>query len=86
MAMAATTRSSSVASLLSRVVTIEPREVSAVTASFFLFFFMWAGYNAVRPVRETVGTLLGRQAVADLWLYTAIFSVLIIPIFGVVVA
>jgi AAA family ATP:ADP antiporter len=47
---------------------------------------MWAGYNAVRPVRETVATLLGRQAVADLWLYTAIFSILIIPLFGVVVA
>jgi len=84
--MATTTRSSPLGSLISRVVTIEPREVSAVVASFFLFFFMWAGYNAVRPVRETVGTLLGRQAVADLWLYTAIFSVLIIPIFGVVVA
>jgi len=84
--MATTTKSSVVGSLLSRVVSIEQREVSAVVASFFLFFFMWAGYNAVRPVRETVATLLGRQAVADLWLYTAIFSVLIIPIFGVVVA
>jgi len=84
--MAPTTKTSPLGSLLSRVVVIEPREVPAVVASFFLFFFMWAGYFAVRPVRETVGTLLGRQAVADLWLYTALFSILIIPAFGVVVA
>jgi AAA family ATP:ADP antiporter len=84
--MTATTRSSPVGALLSRLVVIEPKEIPAVVASFFLFFFMWAGYFAVRPVRETVGTLLGRQAVADLWLYTAIFSILIIPIFGIVVA
>jgi AAA family ATP:ADP antiporter len=47
---------------------------------------MWAGYFAVRPVREAIGTFLGRHAVADLWGYTAIFSIVIIPIFGVVVA
>ena len=47
---------------------------------------MWAGYFSVRPVRETVGTLLGRQAVADLWLYTSAFSILIVPIYGWVVA
>jgi AAA family ATP:ADP antiporter len=72
--------------LLTRVATIEPREVNAVVAAFFLFFFMFAGYFSVRPVRETVATLLGRQAVADLWLYTAAFSVLIIPVYGAVVA
>ncbi len=57
-----------------------------MVAAFFLFFFMWAGYFSVRPVRETVGTLLGRQAVADLWLYTSAFSILIIPVYGAVVA
>ncbi|MEX2125360.1 MAG: hypothetical protein WD795_15815 [Woeseia sp.] len=55
-------------------------------AAFFLFFLMWAGYFSIRPVRETIGTLLGRDAVADLWILTAIFSVLIIPIFGTIVA
>ena len=37
-------------------------EKRAVVAAFCLFFFMWAGYFAVRPVRETIGTLLGRHA------------------------
>jgi AAA family ATP:ADP antiporter len=71
---------------LTRLAPIEAREISAVVAAFSLFFFMWAGYFAVRPVRETVGTLLGRDQVADLWLYTAFFSVLIIPLFGTIVA
>jgi AAA family ATP:ADP antiporter len=71
--------------LLTRVATIEPREINAVVAAFCLFFFMFAGYFSVRPVRETVGTLLGRDAVADLWLYTGAFSILIIPIYGAVV-
>jgi AAA family ATP:ADP antiporter len=72
--------------LLSRLAPIEPREVPAVVASFCLFFFMWAGYFAVRPVRETIGTVLGREQVANLWIFTAAFSVLIIPVYGWVVA
>jgi AAA family ATP:ADP antiporter len=72
--------------LLTRLAPIEPREVSAVVAAFALFFFMWAGYFAVRPVRETIGTVLGRDQVADLWMFTALFSVLIIPVYGVIVA
>jgi AAA family ATP:ADP antiporter len=66
-------------------VTIEPRETRAFIAAFLLFFFMWAGYFAVRPVRETIGTLLGRQQVADLWLYTGLLAILIIPVYGFVV-
>jgi AAA family ATP:ADP antiporter len=48
---------------------------------------MWAGYFAVRPVRETVAiNFIGRENVADLWLYTALFSILIIPAYGTIVA
>ncbi len=80
-----TTTTSPLGRLLSRLAPIEPKEVSAVVAAFCLFFFMFAGYFSVRPVRETVGTLLGRDAVADLWLWTGAFSILIIPIYGAVV-
>lgn len=71
---------------LSRVARIEPRELPAVLASFLLFFFVLGSYFAVRPVRETVATILGRERVADLWLYTALFSMLIVPVFGWLVA
>ena len=71
---------------LSRVAVIEPRELPAVVAAFLLFFFMWAGYFAVRPVRETVATIVGRDEIADVWIFTSLFSILIIPLYGWVVA
>jgi AAA family ATP:ADP antiporter len=72
--------------LLTRVAPIEPREVPAVVAAFCLFFCVFAGYFAVRPVRETMGTILGKPRVADLFLITWIASLAIIPIYGALVA
>ncbi len=77
---------SPLARAITRLTPVEPGELRAVIAAFLLFYTMWAGYFAVRPVRETVGTILGRDQVADLWILTAAFSVLVIPVFGVVVA
>lgn len=77
---------SSVAGFLSRLAPIQPSEAAAVVAAFFLFFFMWSGYFAVRPVRETIGTLIGRDKLADIWIVTSIVSVAIIPVYGAVVA
>jgi ATP:ADP antiporter, AAA family len=78
--------SSPLARLLSRVAPIDPRESPAVVAAFCLFFCVMAGYFAVRPVRETVGTLLGRERVADLFVVTWIASLAIVPLYGVIVA
>lgn len=72
--------------VLTRTAGVQPREVAAVLAAFFLFFFMWAGYFAVRPVRETIGTIIGRDKLADIWIITSIASVLLIPLYGAVVA
>ena len=65
---------------------IERREMPAVVASFLLFFCIMAGFFAVRPVRETVGTLIGPERLADLWIGTAIASVVVIPVYGWLVA
>lgn len=70
---------------LTRIAPIEPRETTAVIVAFCLFFCFWAGYFAVRPVRETIGTVLGRERLADLWLFTWAFSLAIIPLFGLIV-
>ncbi|MCA1601131.1 MAG: MFS transporter [Acidobacteria bacterium] len=72
--------------LLGRVALVEKHEMPAVIASFLLFFFVLGGYFCVRPVRETVGTILGRDRVADLYLWTWVGSIAIIPIFGWLVA
>jgi AAA family ATP:ADP antiporter len=65
---------------------VERREMPAVVASFLLFFCIMAGYFAVRPVRETVGTLIGADRLADLWIGTAAASLLVIPGYGWLVA
>ncbi len=72
--------------LLRHVVNVRPGEAAAVGAAFALFFFVLGSYFAVRPVRETIATLLGRERVAGLWLYTAAFSILVIPVYGWLVA
>jgi len=71
---------------LARYAQVEPKEVPAVLAAFCLFFFVLGSYFAVRPVRETIATLLGSEKVADLWLYTALFSIAIVPVYGWLVA
>jgi AAA family ATP:ADP antiporter len=40
----------------------------------------------VRPVRDTVGTLIGADRLANLWIGTAAASVLVIPVYGWLVA
>lgn len=72
--------------LINLVAPIEEREIPAVVAAFCLFFCVFAGYFAVRPVRETVGTILGKGRTADLFLVTLIAAVAIIPIYGALIA
>jgi AAA family ATP:ADP antiporter len=72
--------------MLAPMAAIERHELPAVVASFLLFFCIMAGFFAVRPVRDTVGTLIGADRLADLWIGTAAASVLVIPVYGWFVA
>ena len=71
---------------LAKVAGAEPHETPAVAAAFLLFFFVLGGYFAVRPVRETVGTLLGKGRVSDLYVVTWMASLAIVPIYGALCA
>jgi AAA family ATP:ADP antiporter len=51
-----------------------------------LLFSVLFGYFSVRPVRETIGTILGREATQNLWFFTALFAILIVPFYGWLVA
>ncbi|HET8700012.1 MAG TPA: hypothetical protein VFO94_21185, partial [Gammaproteobacteria bacterium] len=84
--MTTTTTLSPARRFITWIAPIEPREVNAVIAAFFLFFFMWYGYFSVRPVREAIDTQLGRDTVTALWWYNAAFSLLLIPLYGSIVA
>ena len=72
--------------MFSNLTAVERREVPTVVTAFFLFFCVLGGYFAVRPVRETVGTILGRDRVANLWLATWIVSLAIVPLYGAIVS
>src|ERR671918_2427513 len=79
-------RSSVIGRIFSTLTSVERRELPLVVTAFFLFFCVLGGYFAVRPVRETVGTILGRDRVANLWLATWIVSLGIVPLYGAIVA
>ena len=57
-------------------------ETRIVLTGFMLLFCVLGGYFAVRPVRETIGTVLGREATQNLWVFTALFAILIVPFYG----
>ena len=57
-------------------------EARIALTGFALLFCVLGGYFAVRPVRETIGTILGRQATQDLWAFTALFAIIIVPLYG----
>jgi ATP:ADP antiporter, AAA family len=65
---------------------VDGAEARIVITGFFLLFCVLGGYFAVRPVRETIGTILGREATQNLWLFTALFALLIVPFYGWLVA
>jgi len=65
---------------------VDGAEARIVITGFMLLFCVLGGYFAVRPVRETIGTVLGREATQNLWFFTALFAILIVPFYGWLVA
>jgi ATP:ADP antiporter, AAA family len=65
---------------------VDAGEVRIVITGLLLLFFVLGGYFAVRPVRETIGTVMGREASQNLWVFTALFALLIVPLYGWLVA
>jgi AAA family ATP:ADP antiporter len=75
-------RTSTLERILQRSAKVEPGETGAVVTAFLLYFCVMSGYFAVRPVRETVGTILGPERTADLFVATWVVSLAIVPIYG----
>ena len=68
--------------LLNRAAGIEPDEAGRALTAFLMFFLVLGSYFAVRPVRETVGTVLGRNRTAALFVWTWALSIAIVPAYG----
>src|SRR5688572_13962062 len=79
-------RKQGLAGVLARGAKVEPGEGPAVITAFLLYFCVMSGYFAVRPVRETVGTILGPERTADMFVMTWIASLAIVPIYGMLCA
>lgn len=61
---------------------VEPREAPLVFAGAAMFFFLFAGYFMLRPVRETMGVAGGVENLQ--WLFTGTFvaTLIALPLFG----
>src|SRR5579864_4012062 len=77
---------SPMARLLRRSAEIDARELPVVIAALVLLFAVFCGYFAVRPVRETVGTILGRERVQNLFVVTSIASIGVVMLYATLVA
>ncbi len=77
---------SPLARLLRRSAEIDAREMPVVIAALVLLFAVFCGYFAVRPVRETVGTILGRERVQNLFVVTWIASIAVVMLYATLVA
>lgn len=77
---------SPLARLLRRSAEIDAREMPVVIAALVLLFAVFCGYFAVRPVRETVGTILGRDRVQNLFVITWIASIAVVMLYATLVA
>ena len=61
---------------------VERHEIAAVAAAFLLFFCVMAGFFSIRPVRDTIGSMMGREPLANLWVVVWIVSLAVIPLYG----
>src|SRR5690606_24929248 len=67
---------------LSRFFDAEPDELPAVGNGFALFFFLFASYFMLRPVRETFAIAGGVDNLAWLWTGTFVATLIVVPLYG----
>jgi AAA family ATP:ADP antiporter len=71
---------------LRRFVNVEPEEITALVASFAMFFTLLSAYYVVRPVRDEIGVTLGKDALHQLFTVVFVVMIVLVPLFGFVAA
>jgi AAA family ATP:ADP antiporter len=74
--------SSPLAQLFKALAAVEPFEVRAVVLSMLYFFFLFASYSVVKPVRDAMGTVYGVSHLQELFTATFIASFLFAPLYS----
>lgn len=72
--------------LAARVVTVEPGERAGLMWSFAYFFCVLAAYYIVRPVRDEMGVVAGKDALERIFIYVFLVMLAAVPVFGKIVA
>ncbi|HWM60508.1 MAG TPA: MFS transporter, partial [Rhizomicrobium sp.] len=70
------------ARLIDLTVAVEPRELKTVVLAFLFNFVLLGSYYILRPVRDTMATVFGVQALQDLFTGTFIITLILAPIFA----
>ena len=70
------------ARLITLAVTSEPREMKAVVLAFLFNFVLLGSYYILRPVRDTMATVFGVDALQDLFTGTFIITLICAPVFA----
>jgi ATP:ADP antiporter, AAA family len=70
------------ARLIGLTVAVEPRELKAVVLAFLFNFVLLGSYYILRPVRDTMATVFGVQALQDLFTGTFVITLILAPVFA----
>jgi AAA family ATP:ADP antiporter len=70
------------ARLIGLTVSAEPQEVKAVALAFLFNFVLLGSYYILRPVRDTMATVFGVQALQDLFTGTFVITLILAPVFA----
>jgi AAA family ATP:ADP antiporter len=81
-----TTRVAALLKKMERALQVREGELVPVILSFLYFFFLLCGYMVLRPLREAIAVLHGAQNVQYLFTGTFLTMLLLVPIFGALVA
>jgi ATP:ADP antiporter, AAA family len=75
-------RNSRLATLVHRLVVVEPEELQPLLAAFATLFCMFASYTILRPIRDTMGITSGVEKLPYLFWGTFIAMLALQPIYG----
>src|SRR5262245_29345998 len=68
--------------LIGRVVRMERGEIPRLLLSFAFFFCVLAAYYVIRPVREEMGVVVGREWLQSLFVIVFFVMLAAVPLFG----
>ena len=73
---------SRLATLVHRLVVVQPEELPALLAAFATLFCMFSSYTILRPIRDTMGITSGVENLPYLWWGTFIAMLALQPVYG----